>query len=123
MKFLRLLHLYSGCLFAPLLVFFAVSGIWQIFRWQWGPGPAASWFAQLSSIHTGRAFKDAAASLSSPWMMGLGVAMSVSLIVTIAVGIAMAIRFGHRRTAIWCLFAGVAVPLALVFNPWRAADF
>jgi hypothetical protein len=29
MKKLRLLHLYLGCIFAPMLLYFAVSGIWQ----------------------------------------------------------------------------------------------
>ena len=33
MKFLRTLHLYLGCLFAPMLIFFAVSGSWQLFNW------------------------------------------------------------------------------------------
>lgn len=30
MKKLRSIHLYLGCIFAPLLLFFAVSGIWQV---------------------------------------------------------------------------------------------
>src|SRR5688572_28393334 len=29
MKKLRSLHLYLGCVFAPMLLFFAMSGIWQ----------------------------------------------------------------------------------------------
>jgi len=33
MKFLRTLHLYLGCLFAPMLIFFSVSGSWQLFNW------------------------------------------------------------------------------------------
>src|SRR3984893_5595591 len=33
MRFLRTLHLYLGCLFAPILIFFAVSGSWQLFNW------------------------------------------------------------------------------------------
>src|SRR5437016_8296052 len=33
MKFLRTLHLFLGCLFAPMLIFFAVTGSWQLFNW------------------------------------------------------------------------------------------
>ena len=29
MKRLRAIHLYLSCVFAPLLLFFAISGIWQ----------------------------------------------------------------------------------------------
>jgi uncharacterized iron-regulated membrane protein len=32
MKKLRLAHLYLGSLFGPLLIVFAVSGGWQVFR-------------------------------------------------------------------------------------------
>lgn len=114
MKFLRALHLYSGCFFAPLLVFFAVSGIWQLFRWQWGNGPMASWLAHLSTIHTGHGFKGGTLSFSSPMMTVLIVVMAFSLILTIALGIVMAFRYGRRRTVLWCLFVGTAIPLALV---------
>jgi hypothetical protein len=33
MRFLRTLHLYLGCLFAPTLIFFSVTGSWQLFNW------------------------------------------------------------------------------------------
>src|SRR6266513_2469552 len=33
MKSLRSLHLFLGCLFAPMLIFFAVTGSWQLFNW------------------------------------------------------------------------------------------
>ena len=31
MRFIRTIHLYLGCLFAPLLIFFAISGASQTF--------------------------------------------------------------------------------------------
>ena len=33
MKTLRAMHLYLGSLFAPVLIVLAVSGAWQLFRW------------------------------------------------------------------------------------------
>jgi hypothetical protein len=33
MRLLCTLYLYLGCLFAPMLIFFAVTGSWQLFNW------------------------------------------------------------------------------------------
>jgi uncharacterized iron-regulated membrane protein len=33
MRLWREIHLYLGCLFAPILIFFAVTGAWQLYRW------------------------------------------------------------------------------------------
>jgi hypothetical protein len=49
MKKLRLLHLYLGCIFAPMLLFFAISGIWQTL----GIGHSGL-LAMLSTVHLGR---------------------------------------------------------------------
>ena len=45
MQKLRSIHLYLGCIFAPLLVFFAISGIWQTLGFQ------SEFLRKLSSIH------------------------------------------------------------------------
>jgi hypothetical protein len=96
MKTLRTLHLYLGCIFAPMLIFFAVSGLWQM-------------FGLLSSIHTAHGLK------AGPHLMSLSlfcfiVAMALSFIFTIVLGIFMAFRLGHKRTAIYCLLTGIAIP-------------
>ncbi|MGO8837489.1 MAG: hypothetical protein ACLQAH_14295 [Limisphaerales bacterium] len=116
MKTLRQLHLYLGCIFAPMLMFFAVSGLWQMHLLPWPRKDAKSdsIFAWLSTIHTGHALK--AGTLSSSAMNWLVVAMALSLIFTIILGIMMAFRFGHQRIAAGCLLGGIVVPtiLALV---------
>lgn len=116
MKPLRILHLYLGCIFAPLLLFFTVSGIWQTFSWDSpGRGNGPNLLSYLSTIHTGHGLKAGSIqTLSSPLMKWLVVAMAVSLIFTIVLGIIMAFRFGHRRAATLCLLAGFAVPAGLV---------
>lgn len=106
MKKLRAIHLYLGCLFAPMLIFFAVSGLWQTF-------PSKTLrdmkvLAWLSTIHTGHGLK--VGTLSSVYMRGLVVVMAVSLIFTIVLGILMAFKFGHKRTAVYCLLGGIVVP-------------
>jgi hypothetical protein len=108
MKTLRTLHLYLGCVFAPLIIFFAISGLWQTFGWTWNN----HWMAQLSSIHTGHGTK-MGPNLSSPYMHWLVVAMALALVFTIVLGVFMAFRLGHKRTAIWCLFGGIVAPVTL----------
>lgn len=114
MKILRALHLYLGCIFAPLLVFFSISGLWQTFNLQWTrPG-----LALLSSLHTGRGLKTGG-DLSSPVMKAVVAAMAFSLVLTVVLGIVMAFRFGHRRKALICLGAGVVVPVVLALVAGR----
>ena len=111
MKKLRAVHLYLGCLFAPMLIFFALSGLWQTMPTQLTKGSRI--FAMLSSIHTSHGMK-AGTTLTSVYMRWFVVAMAVSFIFTIVLGIIMAFKFGHKRAAVYCLLGGVAVPLVLV---------
>src|ERR1043166_8757174 len=110
MQKLRSLHLYLGCLFAPLLLFFAVSGIWQTFGWHFKGGPPAP----LSSVPNQRGLKDGA-NLSSPWLGFFVLIMAAAFILTTVLGIIMALKFGrNRRAAIGCLIAGVLVPAVFI---------
>jgi len=98
-----------------MLLFFAISGLWQTFDLQWAKdGKPAGILTYLSTIHTGRGLKAQIQTLSSPLMEWLIVLMAISLIFTIILGILMAFKFGHRKTAIFCLLGGFIVPVALV---------
>lgn len=123
MKMLRILHLYLGCAFAPMLLFFALSGLWQIFDLHWSENKP-NWLSYLSTLHTGRGLKTTGeTSLSSPIMEWFAAAMAVSLILTILLGIAMAFKFGHRKTAFCCLAAGLGVPfLVIFFTHWAGSS-
>jgi len=117
MKTLRRVHLYLGCFFAPLLVFFAISGTWQVFsaHFPTASGETSPKLALLSTLHTGRGLKmGEPATLSSPAMKYVIVAMAAALVVTIALGVLMAFRFGHGWITLGCLVGGVAVPAALI---------
>jgi hypothetical protein len=109
MQKLRALHLYLGCVFAPLLLFFAVSGIWQM------TGLGGSRFLRtLSTIHTSHQYKDGS-GLTSPLMMLFVLLMAVSFIVSILLGVVMAWKFGrNRKTVFACLAFGVICPAVLV---------
>jgi len=113
---LRLAHLYLGCLFAPLLIFFSLSGVWQTLDLQSvEKGQQPGILAYLSTLHTGDHLEAAGeATLSSPLFKGLQVVMAAVLIVTIVLGVVMAFRFGRGRSALICLIVGIVAPVLLV---------
>jgi len=113
MKNLRALHLYLGCLFAPMLLFFSVSGVWQMFGWERpGFGQPNNLLTYLSTIHTGHRMK-IGHSLTSVYMKWFVLAMAASFIATLILGIVLAVKFQHRRSAWICLGLGVAIPVVL----------
>lgn len=108
MQKLRSIHLYLGCIFAPLLLFFAISGIWQTI------GLRTPLLEKLSSIHTEARWKNGNEWGSFPLRLFV-LAMAIAFIITTVLGIVMAIRFGRSRKAAYlCLAIGTIVPVALV---------
>jgi hypothetical protein len=108
MQKLRTIHLYLGCIFAPMLLFFAVSGIWQTLHIQ------SPLLQRLSTIHMSHGMK-AGGSLTSGFMTIFVLVMAASFILSTVLGVVMAFKYGRsRRAALYCLAAGVAIPLVLV---------
>ena len=116
MKRLRAIHLYLGCVFAPLLLFFAISGIWQTLGFRSG------FLQKLSSIHTQARWKDGSELGGFPLRIVVLI-MAVSFIITTVLGVVMAFKLGQsRKAAFYCLVAGVAIPGVLVlFRMWATA--
>jgi hypothetical protein len=116
MQKLRSLHLYLGCAFAPILLFMAVSGIWQTLGWHYKQDSKVA--ALLSTIHTGRGLKvpdQGLSDLSSSFMHGFVLAAAVGFIFTVILGVVMALKFGKSwKAAIGCLGVGVLIPLVSV---------
>jgi hypothetical protein len=116
MNLLRRIHLYLGCFFAPMLVFFSISGLWQVYGLQWVNGP--NWFTYLSTIHMGHQlyFKDPAKAytFSSPYLEFFVAVMAASLVISIILGVIMAFKFGRGTLALANLAGGVFVPLILI---------
>jgi|SRR5208283_3805172 len=109
MKKLRSLHLYLGCIFAPMLLFFAISGIWQIL----GIGHSGL-LAMLSTAHMGMRLKNGF-TLSSAVLRWFIVLMAAGFVITTILGIIMALTQGtNRRTAFYCLVLGVLFPVAVM---------
>ncbi len=117
MQKLRSLHLYLGCLFAPMLLFFAISGIWQTYALapDYQQRRTLAW---LSTIHTSHGLK--VGTLSSPVLRIFVVVMALSFVLTTVLGIMMALKFGKsRRAAVYCLVAGSVFPLLVVACSFR----
>lgn len=112
MKKLRKIHLYLGSFFAPMLILYSVSGIWQLLdRGQYNKSP---WLSYLSSIHTEHALKSTTHSPTSIFLECFVVLMALSLILTITLGVIMAFKFGHGKVTLICLISGIFIPLALI---------
>lgn len=98
MKRWRSIHLYLGCVFAPTLVLFCVTGSAQLFGVQFGV---------LSEVHT--------KGLGSLPFMILAGLMGLSVAVTSLVGVRLAFQSSARRRDVWaCLLFGLVVPLVLL---------
>ena len=110
MQRLRSIHLYLGCLFAPMLLFFAISGIWQTYGFGY---THSKLLALLSTIHTSRNLK--IGGLTNFLLRDFVLAMSVSFIISTILGVVMALKFGrNRKAACGCLALGVLLPLMAV---------
>jgi len=108
MQKLRSIHLYLGCIFAPLLLFFAVSGIWQAL------GIRTPLLRLVSTIHTLHDLKSGG-GLSSLSLKVFALIMAVSFIVMTILGVVMALKYGRSRRAVYsCLAFGVVFPLILI---------
>jgi hypothetical protein len=118
---IRRLHLYLGAMFAPVLLLFAVSGAWQVFRWNdakkdgsYTPAPVIK---LLSAVH-----KNQTTSREIPKKTALKYfvfAACVGLVTTTLLGITMAYRFtASPVTVTFLLLLGIALPvLFLVLAP------
>jgi hypothetical protein len=114
MRFLRTLHLYLGCLFAPILIFFAVTGSWQLFNWHESKKDktytAPAVLAALSFVHKDAHIPGTPGRQPTPLRYFM-LAAAAGLITTTIIGIIMAYRFSQRPiVATVCLLLGIALP-------------
>jgi len=118
MKKLRQIHLYLGCVFAPVLIFFATTGAWQLFGLHRGmkdgsynPPRAA---VILSDVHQFQHIPPTSSDEGTPLRYFI-LAAAVGLVITTVLGIVMAFRFGPRKApVILCLSAGVVIPIVIL---------
>jgi hypothetical protein len=118
LKQIRTLHLYLGALFAPLLVFFAITGMLQMLglhEGARGEPPPHPWIARAASVH-----KDGKLALghhpgSEPFKF-FAILMACGLVVTACLGVYMAFKYKNdKRIVIGLLVAGVVLPVVFLY--------
>lgn len=111
-KSLLRVHRYVGLIVAPLVLFFAVSGVWQVFRLQQdrkdGSYTAPKVLSVASDLHMA---EDLSSGLAA-WPFKIAIsAVGVLLAVATAIGIVVALRLTRPRwLAVLLLAVGAAVP-------------
>src|SRR5881397_3592857 len=98
MKLLRRLHLYLGCFFTPLLLFFLATGWYQTFHINRNkrPGEAETWVSRLTSVHKDQLYPtDSANGYSTRLFQTLVVLMSIALMTSVALVLILALRTIH----------------------------
>lgn len=111
---LRRLHLYLGVFFAPLLLFFIVTGWYQtayqdrrksVFE-------ASAIMDRLQAVHADQTFPVASAnSYSTTAFRWLIYIMSAALVVTLVLGVVLAFRTMKAKWLVWLMLGlGVLVP-------------
>lgn len=119
MKLLRRVHLYLGCFFAPLLLFYVGTGWYQTvtLRRNKGLGEADDLASRLRSVHVDQIYPAETANAYSPVLFKvLVVAMSIALIVTLVLGVVLAFRSVRQRWLVWLsLVLGFLMPVLFLW--------
>jgi hypothetical protein len=114
MKLLRRVHLFLGCFFAPMLLFYVGTGWYQTLtvRRNKALGEAEDWLGRLRSVHVDQLYPSDTANAYSPVLFRmLVVSMALALIATIVLGVVLAFRSIRQRWLVaLCLALGVVLP-------------
>ena len=119
MKTLRRVHLYLGCFFAPLLVFYVTTGWYQTVNPDRRKGVADSTdlISRLSRVHVEQYYPtESATGYSTFFFRALVVLMAVALITTVVLGIILAFRASRNTWPVWLSLAlGIVLPVVLLW--------
>ena|SRR5437867_1425562 len=109
------LHRYLGLLTAPLILFFAISGIWQVFRLhdskKDGSYTAPQTLQKASNFHMAEDVGDSPAAISFKYAVSVAAGV---LVVGVCLGLIVAFRLTRPVwLALLLLLLGTAIPLVL----------
>jgi hypothetical protein len=120
-KTARRLHLYLGCFFAPLLLFYVLTGWYQTVNPDRlkSPSEAETFLQKARTVHVDQIYPGEEEFLkpSSPKLFQwLAVTMCAAAAVTIALGIFLAFRTLRQQWPVWIsLGLGVLVPVVVLW--------
>ncbi|HXT41530.1 MAG TPA: hypothetical protein VN887_16105 [Candidatus Angelobacter sp.] len=119
MRTLRRIHLYLGCFFAPLLIFYVATGWYQTVNpdRRKGVGDSTDFVSRLNRVHVEQYYPtDSASGYSTYLFRCLVVAMAVALIITIVLGIILAFRTIRHKWPVWLSLAlGILLPIVMLW--------
>ena len=119
MKSLRRLHTYLGCFFAPLLIFYVVTGWYQTVNpdRRKGVSDSTDLISRLSRVHVEQYYPtESASGYSTRLFRGLVVIMATALITTVILGIVLAFRTSRNKWPVWISLAlGIVLPVLLLW--------
>lgn len=117
-KKLRTVHLYLGCIFMPMLVFFAVTGCLQMFEWHESRKDGSYHAPQIAEItaemHRHQRLQGGEDVPHSRGFQFFVVLMGLGFFVTSVLGVMMALQFTSPAVVWGCLGAGTLLPLILL---------
>ena len=116
---LRRAHLHLGVFFAPLLLFFVLTGWYQTVTPDRRKGATDSddWTSRLSRVHVEQYLPSKSAEGYSTFLFKfLVVVMSIALSATVAIGVLLAFQVQKSRWQVWLsLMLGVIVPIVILW--------
>jgi len=119
MKTLRRVHLYLGCFFAPLLIFYVLTGWYQTVNpdRRKGVSDSTDLISRLSRVHVEQYYPtESASGYSTRLFRGLVVLMATALITTVILGIVLAFRSSRNKWPVWLSLAlGIVLPVLLLW--------
>ena len=121
MKLLRRLHLYLGCFFAPLLLFYILTGWYQTLNPNRlkSPSEAETLLQKFRVVHSDQIFpsENELDKPSSPKKYrALVVVMSLASTVMILIGLVLAFKTLRQQWPVWLsLVLGVVLPAFLLW--------
>lgn len=116
---LRKIHLYLGCLFAPMLILFLVTGCLQMLELhepnKGGYKPAPVVYS-LTQVHMHQRYSSPGNFPEpSAYLKMFILMMSAGLLFTILLGIFMAFKVNKNKFFVWlCLLSGILIPVVFL---------
>ena len=121
MKNIRRLHLYLGCFFTPMLLFYVLTGGYQTLNPNRlkTPSEAETLVQKLRVVHVDQIYpsEQEFKKPSSPKLyQGLVVVMAIAATLTILLGLVLAFRSLKNQWPVWLsLVLGVLLPALLLY--------
>ena len=119
MKRLRRVHLYLGCFFAPLLLFYVATGWYQTVHpdRRKGVTDSTDLVSRLSRVHVEQYYPaESASGYRTSLFRALVVLMAVALITTVVLGLILAFRTQRSKWPVWLSLAlGIALPVIVLW--------